>query len=145
MTVTVRNAGSADAAQIVSLVAELAENEGEQCSLTEAYVLSYLDFPGSEILLAVDGEHTLGLLSFSCRPNLYHAGDSALIEELVVTADARGRGVGGLLVSALVTRLEALGCEEVSVTTMADNNQAIHFYRKHGFEDEALFLERHFD
>ena len=145
MSIIVRNAGPKDAAQVVSLIAELAENEGEQCSPTEAYVLTYLGFPGSEILLAVDGEHILGLLSFSRRPNLYHAGDSALIEELVVTADARGQGIGGILISDLVGRLETSGCEEVSVTTMPDNQQAIRFYRKQGFEDEALYLERHFD
>ena len=145
MTITIRDAAPKDADHIVSLIAELAENEGEQCALTEAYVLDYLSFPGSDILLAVEGGRVLGLLSFNRRPNLYHAGDSALIEELVVTARVRGQGIGTMLVAALVERLEGLGCEEVSVTTMADNHGAIKFYKKHGFEDEALFLEKHFD
>ena len=145
MAITIRSVVPDDAVHTVSLITELTENEGEGCSLTEAYVLDYLNFPGVEILLALEGGRVLGLLSFNRHPNLYHAGDSVLIEELVVTATARGQGVGGMLVAALVERLEGLGCEEVSVTTMTDNHAAIKFYKKHGFEDEALYLERHFD
>jgi ribosomal protein S18 acetylase RimI-like enzyme len=145
MTITIRSASHDDAASIVSLISELAENEGEECELDAVYALKYLDFPGNDVLLAVEGEQVLGLLSCSTRPNLFHAGDGALIEELVVTADARGRGIGGLLVEALVEHLAQQGCEEVSVSTMPGNHGAIAFYKKHGFEDEALYLERHFD
>jgi ribosomal protein S18 acetylase RimI-like enzyme len=77
------------------------------------------------------------------RPNLYHAANSALIEELVVRESARGRGVGGALMSELLRRLSAQGCAEVSVTTMPDNDGAIRFYRSHGLVDEAVFLEKH--
>jgi ribosomal protein S18 acetylase RimI-like enzyme len=144
MDVQIRNAEPRDAASVVALVIELAANEGEPCHLTDAFVQQYLAFPGSAILLAKEGERALGLLSYSLRPNLYHAGSSCLIEELVVTAAARGQGIGGLLVSALLERLEGTDCEEVSVSTMADNLGAIKFYKNHGFIDEAVFLERHF-
>ena len=140
----IRIANPQDAEVVVRLVRELAQNEGEEIGLDEAYVHQYLAFPGSAILLAVQGERAIGLLSYSVRPNLYHAGESALIEELVISASARSQGIGGLLVAALLERVEALGCEEVSVSTMPDNHGAIRFYKSHGFEDEAVYLERHF-
>ena len=143
MEIDIRTADASDATNIVALVAELAANEGEDCPLTEAYVRHYLAMPGCTVLLAQQGEVVLGLLSCSLRPNLYHAGNSCLIEELVVTETARGLGVGSRLVSALLERLQESDCEEVSVSTLPDNHQAIKFYKKHGFVDEAVFLERH--
>ncbi len=144
MGIMIRAAMPQDADSVVRLVKELAENEGETCDLDEAFVYKYLAFPGSAILLAQEGESIIGLLSYSIRPNLYHAEEGCLIEELVVHSGERGRGIGGMLVDALLERLEGTGCAEVSVTTMPDNLQAIKFYRKHGFEDEAVYLERHF-
>jgi ribosomal protein S18 acetylase RimI-like enzyme len=85
-----------------------------------------------------------GVLTYSVRPDLYHAAPTGLIEELVVRQSMRGQGVGGALLDELFSRLTALGCAEVSVTTMPDNAAAIEFYKAHGLTDEALFLEKHF-
>jgi ribosomal protein S18 acetylase RimI-like enzyme len=48
-------------------------------------------------------------------------------------------GVGSALMSELLIRLEAMGCAEVSVTTMADNLDVQRFYRSHGMVDEARY------
>jgi ribosomal protein S18 acetylase RimI-like enzyme len=84
----------------------------------------------------------IGLLSYSVRPDLYHAGDCCLIEELVVRDGRRGQGAGSALIEELLIRVK--DCAEVGLGVMADNESAIRFYRKHGFGDEALLLERHF-
>jgi len=143
-TFTIREAAPSDGVAVVALIHELAESGGETSPLTEAYVIAYLASPGSYVLLAEQEGGAVGLLSYSVRPNLYHAGDSALIEELVVADDWRGQGVGGALLQELLARLEKAGCAEVSVTTMPDNEGAIRFYRSHGLVDEAVFLEKHF-
>jgi ribosomal protein S18 acetylase RimI-like enzyme len=87
----------------------------------------------------------VGLLSYSVRPDLYHAASSCLIEDLVVRTGMRGRGVGSRLLAELMARLPETGCAEVSVTTLPGNAPALKFYRKHGLVDEAVFLERHLD
>jgi ribosomal protein S18 acetylase RimI-like enzyme len=140
MSINIRDAGPEDAAAIVRLIAEL----GGQSPVTKEYVESYLSFPGSGVLLAEEGDQTIGLLSYSVRPNLYHAGDSCLIEELIVHEPARGRGVGSALMSELFRRLISTGCAEVSVSTMPGNQRAIKFYKYHGLIDEAILLEKHF-
>jgi len=158
MPITVREAKHGDEHSIIELIAELAQTTpalapsgsasagasvGETSSITAGYVREYLAFPGSHVLLAEEGDRVAGLLSYSLRPNLYHAASSALIEELVVRESARGRGVGSALMSELLRRLPSQGCAEVSVTTMPDNDGAIRFYRAHGLVDEAVFLEKH--
>jgi len=143
MSVTIRSARPEDAAAIADLIRELAEGEGEETPVTEAYAIDYLTVPGNGVLLAEQDGEILGLISYSIRPNLYHAADSCLIEELIVRREARGTGVGRALVDDLTRRAIALGCGEISVSTLPDNAAAIQFYRRRGFADEALFLEKH--
>lgn len=144
MAITVRTATAADAQQIAALVQELVSESGESSPITPPYVEEYLRFPGSAALVAEEDRQIVGLLAFSVRPGLFHAGNSTLIEELVVTRRARGHGVGGTLIDALLARLEAEGCAEVSVTTMPGNAGALRFYKSHGLVDEAVYLEKHF-
>jgi ribosomal protein S18 acetylase RimI-like enzyme len=144
VNVHVREARLSDAPHIVRLITELARTGGEESPITESYAARYLSCPGSSVLLAeVDGQ-VVGLLSYSACPNLFHAADSGLIEELIVSEDARGSGVGSALLSEVLRRLESMGCAEVSVSTMSDNTDAQRFYRLHGLVDEAVFLEKHF-
>jgi hypothetical protein len=141
--ITFREATPKDAGTIIQLIDELASSIGERSSLGEAYVEKYLLFPGCKVLLAEEGGQTAGLLSYVIRPNLYHAGETCLIEEFVVRESLRGRGVGGALLNELIYRLGSLGCVEMSVSTMPDNAEAIQFYKAHGLIDEAILLEKH--
>lgn len=142
--IEIRSAEAADAAEIVRLVKALALDDSEISTVSEEYVYEYLAFPGCGILLAGEGGQVMGLLSYSIRPNLYHAANGCLIEELIVDKQARSRGIGGLLVDAVKKQARAAGCAEISVSTMPGNSGAIRFYRSHGFGDEAVYLEQHF-
>jgi ribosomal protein S18 acetylase RimI-like enzyme len=144
MRCTIREAQPGDAPAILGLICELAGTAGETSPITENYIKQYLSSPQSTILLAQKDEEVVGLLSYSLRPDLYHAGDACLIEELVVQSDVRGQGVGSMLMTELLSHLEQVKYAEVSVAVMPENREAIRFYRRHGLTDEALFLERHF-
>lgn len=145
MEITVRKAQPEDAAAIVRLIRELAVTANESSSITAAHVVRYLSSPTSSVLLAQVQGQVVGLISYSLRPDLYHAANSCLIEELVVQGDMRGQGVGSRLLAELLARLDEMECAEVSVTTLPGNRRAIEFYRRHGLADEAVFLERHLD
>jgi ribosomal protein S18 acetylase RimI-like enzyme len=142
--VTIRNATPDDARAIVSLIGELAQSIGEASPVSDAYARIYLAAAGSGILLAEESNDVLGLLSYSIRPNLYHAGPSGLIEELVVRAAMRGRGIGKALLAEALRLFELMGCAEASVSTTRDNEAAQHLYRSMGMIDEAVLLEKHF-
>lgn len=140
-TVTwIREATIDDTAAVIRLLRQL----GEQAETSEHYVRYYLSGSQRWVLLAQQGDQVAGLLSYLVRADLYHAGSSVLIEELVVDEDYRGQGIGGALMNALEERLQMLDCKEVCLAVMPDNEAAIRFYKRHGLVEEALFLERHF-
>ncbi len=144
MNVHVRDAEPRDASDVVRLIGELAAQDGESSPLTQEYVAQYMWFPGCGILLAEVEGQVAGLLSYSIRPDLYHAADCGQIETLIVGEPHRNGGVGSALVSSVLNRLESMGCAEVSVTTMPDNAGTQRFYRSQGLTDEAVYLEKHF-
>jgi N-acetylglutamate synthase-like GNAT family acetyltransferase len=131
MLLEVRDANQEDNAAVVALVQDLAHWSGEQSPISPAYVEQYLAHPGSYLLMAEQEGEIVGLLSYSIRPSLYHAGDCCLIEELVVRQDARGAGVGSALVQGTLQRAVEKGWIEVAVSTMPDN-QSPHFLPEPG-------------
>ena len=138
--IIIREAKAEDAAAIVKLIRQL----GADSEVSEPYVLEYLSGEQRAVLLAEQGETVQGLLSYSSRADLFHGGNSVLIEELVVEETARGNGIGSALMDALLQRIRMLDCKELCLAVMPDNEGAIRFYKRHGLVEEALFLERHF-
>jgi len=55
------------------------------------------------------------------------------ISDLWVSPDAQGRGVGSLLLGALVEEVRLAGYPQAELETLASNSPAIGFYQRHGF------------
>ncbi len=53
---------------------------------------------------------------------------------IAVVPNARGKGVGGALLDALLERARAAGYEAISLSVDRNNTGAIHVYEEHGFE-----------
>ena len=69
---------------------------------------------------------------------LYANGVVCDLRELMVAPGHRGRGVGGLLVDAVVERARGRGAVEVTVPT----RRARDYYLRFGFEESATYLSR---
>ena len=141
--IELRDATSVDAPAIVTLIRAIASAIDVVTPVDEAYVREYVASPGSGILVADVGGDVIGLLSYSVRPSLLHAGRSCVIEELVVDQTMQHDGIGAQMVEDLLRRAAGWGCLEVSVTTLAGQRGAIEFYKARGFSDDAVFLEKH--
>ena len=61
-------------------------------------------------------------------------GRRGLIYHLAVTASFRGRGVGSRLMEELESRLRAMGCIRCYLLVTTDNDEAMHYYEKRGWE-----------
>lgn len=86
-----------------------------------------------------------GICSMALRSTLLHAGVSALIDELVVAEELRHQGVASALLEQAVRVAEAAGCQEVEISTTWDNEPARNLYKKAGFLEEGVWMERHFE
>jgi len=92
-----------------------------------------------------DGERVIGFISAVFYKSLLHRGGSALINELVVDATQRGKGVGRRLLDEAIAEAQVRGMDEVEVSTAFGNEAAIRLYRSAGFMEEYLMLSKEFD
>lgn len=144
MKIEIAAATPADADAVVDLVRGLAQASGGTSEVDATYVRRYLAFPGRVVLLAEAGSERIGLLAYSLNPNLYHAADGCLIEDLYVRPAWRGKGVGRGLVAHVMAEAPRRGWAEVSVSTGNDNAAALALYRGQGLVEEYVLLEKHF-
>ena len=135
-TVTIREALPADAGTIVRLIGELAayENLAGLVRITEEDVLrdGFGERRCFECLLAeVDGRavgmaiHRPSYSTFDGRPGLY-------VEDLFVAENARGLGIGRMLMARLAAVARERGCSRMSLAVL-HWNPARDFYRRLGF------------
>ena len=144
MNLEIRDATAADAAAIVPLVAEMGVGFHRPSGADAALVARYLEQPGYGILLALLGGEPVGFLAHATTLDLYMGAPTGEIVDLLVTAQARGQGVGSGLVAEAVRRFDEAGCREVRVVTDADNAAAVRVYGKAGIGGDLICLHRHF-
>lgn len=87
----------------------------------------------------------IGFVSVVFYKSLLHKGGSALINELVVDAAQRGRGVGRTLLDEAIAEARTRGMDEIEVSTFFGNDAAIRLYRSAGFTEEYLMLGMELD
>jgi ribosomal protein S18 acetylase RimI-like enzyme len=101
----------------------------------------FLALETQHLCLAWIGDRPVGFVS---GVELTHPdkGTELFLYELGVDESARGRGVGGALVTALMERAMERGCYAMWTLTDADNTAARAAYRKGGAdsEEEALVM-----
>jgi ribosomal protein S18 acetylase RimI-like enzyme len=102
-----------------------------------AATLRTLGMDGSgEILAAVDGEHLLGtvmLLSWPHGGEVLRAPGEAEVRALAVSSDARGRGIGRALLSAVMHRASQRYVRHLLLLTQPEMVAAQHLYATAGF------------
>jgi GNAT superfamily N-acetyltransferase len=95
---------------------------------------------GDDMVALLAGDDGLALLTF--RPTVWDAGPVALLEELYVKPQLRGRGIGGELVECSFALARERGCETYQVNVDEPDVDAQRFYEAHGVARDALYFER---
>lgn len=138
-------ATEADLHTVIELLAELSSSLEKQHDLDQqqliANCLSIIHNPNAFMLLAKEGEQTLGLIVYSTRRTALHSGPSALVDEIIVRQEYQGMGIGSSLLIATIDRCRQLGCCEIEVSTEMSNDEAKAFYLASGFSGEAILFE----
>lgn len=109
--------------------------------IKEAMIPGLERSPSKLILLATLNGNIVGVAvcfqgfsTFSAKPRLN-------VHDLSVLADHRNKGIGRLLLDAVISRASQLGCSGVTLEVRKDNENARHLYKSMGFKDWIFPLE----
>jgi ribosomal protein S18 acetylase RimI-like enzyme len=95
--------------------------------------------------VAEEDDEIVGFVSVVFYRSVLHHTGTALVNELVVAENRRGRGLGEELLSLCVELARQRGCDEIEVGVEKGNQRAIDFYRKNGMDEEYVLLGREFE
>jgi ribosomal protein S18 acetylase RimI-like enzyme len=141
----VREATSKDRKAVLGLIRELQaflDLRPAEVKASERLYASLLKEPNHLLLVAEEKDKVLGLASLWFRKSLFHTGTCCLLDELIVRKDARDRDVGQALVAETMLAAKRRKAGEVEVTTFEKKTRASAFYRKLGFEEIGVLLEK---
>lgn len=135
MKTTIRKAASADCPQMLELIKELAayEKAPDQVtvSMEEFVTAGFGDRPIWEAFVAEVESRIVGLSLFYIRYSTWK-GRRLYLEDIVVTEEMRGKGIGTLLFEATWKLCRNRGYNGMVWQVLDWNEPAINFYRKYG-------------
>jgi GNAT superfamily N-acetyltransferase len=136
----IREARPADAPVLVKLIHELGHPIDEKALRKN---LTLLRKAGETPLVAVIGKQVVGLCGVHRMVTIHRDAPVGRIPILVVAKDARGRGIGKMLVEAAEGGLREAGCKIVEVTSNDQLEEAHAFYQHLGYErTSARFFKK---
>lgn len=100
--------------------------------------------PGSRhrVLVAAAGRDVRGMVSLQVVVSTAEGGPVAWLEDLVVAAAHRGRGIGARLLAAAEAWARERGLLRLQLVAETANAPALEFYRHHGWEATHLVVRR---
>lgn len=89
----------------------------------------------SHLLVARDSERGNQIVGVACLiPQYQPLRFVARIEDVIVDADARGKGIGRGLMDRLIEKASALGCVHIDLNSRPEHVEANQLYLRLGFE-----------
>ena len=144
--ITINKAVENDIPQILSLLREFAEYENllDYLEVTEERLKAALfgENKIAEAIVAFDDETAIGYAIFYPYFATFRGQRGFFLEDIFISKDFRGRGVGELMLKYIATLAKSRGFERIDFQVLEWNAPAIRFYEKLGAErnDE----DRHF-
>ena len=133
--ITIRPAVDTDMAVIYRFIQEL-EETSFSTAVFETYYLTNISNPDNVYLVAVDENNMLiGYLSCHGQILLHHCGWVFEIQEMYIQAEARGKGIGKMLVTELKNKLSARNYISLEVTANINRTATHAFYVSCGFTE----------
>ena len=156
---TIRPATRADLPQIgrlgAMLVAEHHDFDGRRFLAPSnrtadnyaSFLGSQLDEPKVVLLVADDGGHVIGYVYAGVEGYDYMSlrGPAGVLYDIIVDPEHRRRGVGKLLLNAILASLKARGVTQVVLSTADGNATAQRLFASAGFRHTMIEMTRELD
>jgi len=88
---------------------------------------------GNDVVVLLIGQPAVGVAVVSFRLNVWYAGPVALLDELYVRPDLRGRRLGHALLEAACDLARQRGADVLEINVDGEDTDARRFYEAHGF------------
>lgn len=90
------------------------------------------------IFVARKNEQVLGMVNLLYTVSTALGGRVALLEDMVVSPDARNSGLGSKILQQAIQFARLSGCKRITLLTDGTNESAHRFYQNHGFKPSAM-------
>jgi GNAT superfamily N-acetyltransferase len=134
-----RLATAADAATVARLLDAFTREFDDETPGT-AVLTRRLDrlLAGTQVFALLAGDPAVAVAVLTLRPNVWYAGPVALLDELYVVPEWRGRGLGSALLSAAETVTRERGGELLEINVDGGDTAARRFYQRHGYRNTEV-------
>ena len=128
--------------EILSALNELLPQLSSSASpLSDAFLLRVIQSESSHLLMAEEDGQFYGSLTLAVF--VIPTGTRAWIEDVVVSEDSRGKGVGRLLSERAVNLANELGAKTIDLTSRPSREAANSLYKKIGFVQRETNVYRY--
>jgi GNAT superfamily N-acetyltransferase len=86
-----------------------------------------------DVVALLTGDPAVAVTLLTLRPNVWYDGPVALLDELYVAPEVRGRGLGSALLAAAEALTRQRGGELLEINVDGDDTGARRFYERHGY------------
>lgn len=90
------------------------------------------------IIFAKDGERAVGMVNILFAISTALGERVAILEDMIVSARARGAGIGSRLLEQAIAAARDAGCKRITLLTDRTNDSAQCFYARHGFVPSGM-------
>lgn len=105
----------------------------------QAGLKNIINDPGiGNIFVLKDKDQVIGMVSLLYTVSTAMGGRVAILEDLILGPDQRGKGYGTLLLNKAIDFAKQSGCLRITLLTDPTNHRAIQFYQQHGFVKSAM-------
>ena len=140
-TVSFREASASDIEALLGLYELLEFKPVQSLSLEAARVRfeRYQEYPNYRIYVAELGEVIVGTFALIIVDSVAHSGKPfAVVEDVVVSQDCQGRGIGKRMMEFAMCRCKEFGCYKLTLSSHLKRQKAHSFYESLGFEKHGF-------
>ncbi|MFI5736340.1 GNAT family N-acetyltransferase [Kribbella sp. NPDC051587] len=130
----IRSAEPADAAAVSELLRQLGYSDQDGVA---ARIRSWQVDPMSAAYVADADGDVLGVVAIHVGPYFERTGNWARVVALVVSARARGQGIGGQLMAAAEEFAAEHGCLRIELSSADRRTEAHVFYERRGYVNQS--------